>query len=50
MAKAPPKTITNNRNAKDGKFVTESYVKSHKDTTTTEHNPLPPPKPKGKKP
>lgn len=44
MSKTPPKTITNHRNAINGQFVKESYVKSHKSTTTTEHNPLPAPK------
>jgi hypothetical protein len=43
MAKSKPSTITNHRNAVNGQFVKEAYVKTHKSTTTTEHNPRPAP-------
>jgi hypothetical protein len=47
MTKSKQATITNYRNAVNGQFVKESYVKAHKSTTTTEHNPRPTPtKPK----
>lgn len=32
-------TITINRSAKTGRFVSSSYVKSHPSTTVTEHRP-----------
>jgi hypothetical protein len=41
------KTIIINRNAKNGRIVTEDYVKKHPDTTTTEKRAVPV-KPKGK--
>lgn len=41
MAKPKQDSITNHRNAINGQFVKESYVKTHKSTTTTEHNPRP---------
>jgi hypothetical protein len=43
MPKSPARTITNYRNAITGQFVKPSYVKTHKSTTTTEHNPRPAP-------
>lgn len=43
MSKPPKDTIVNHRNAKSGEFVTEQYAKTHKSTTTTEHNPRPAP-------
>lgn len=45
MNKPKPPTVTNHRDAKSGQFVTEQYVKTHKSTTTTEHNPRSPTKP-----
>ena len=35
------KTITINRNAKNGQIVTADYVKKHPSTTTTETRPAP---------
>jgi hypothetical protein len=37
------------RSAKDGKFVTEQYAKTHKTTTEGEHNRKPPSPPKKSK-
>jgi hypothetical protein len=39
MAKKP--TITINRSAKTGEFVTEKFAKSHPSTTEREHRPAP---------
>lgn len=41
MANPPKNTVVNHRSAKSGEFVTEQYAKTHKSTTTTEHNPRP---------
>jgi hypothetical protein len=38
MAKAKASTIINHRSAITGKFVKESYAKTHKATTVTEQN------------
>ena len=43
-----PKVIENVRNAVDGRFETKQFAKAHPKTTTIEHNPLPPIKPKPK--
>jgi hypothetical protein len=40
MAKKPP-TITINRSAVTGKFVTPQYAAKHPRTTETEHRPAP---------
>lgn len=43
MTNKSTKAIVNHRNAVNGQFVTKEYVKTHKGTTTTEHNPHPAP-------
>jgi len=42
------KTITQNRSAITGRYVTPGYVKTHKATTVTEHVVRKPSKPRGK--
>jgi len=46
MSKSKTTTITNNRNAVNGRFVTETYAKKHPNTTVKETNKVP--KKKGK--
>jgi hypothetical protein len=42
---ASSKTVTVNRSAKSGQFVTEKYAKSHPATTEREHYRVPAPPP-----
>jgi hypothetical protein len=47
MATKKPEVVVNHRNSIDGRFVKETYTKTHPNTTTTERNPRspsPPPK------
>ena len=39
MPKSSGNKVTNYRSAISGQFVKESYAKTHKSTTTVEHNP-----------